>query len=276
MRAIKKINNNVALCIDRNGKELLARGKGIGFHSFPYELNLKDIERTYYDVDETYISMIDDIPEEILDISTEIIDKARETIENSISSNIVFTLADHINFCIERYKKNLSITLPIVRDIEFLFEEEMKVGEYGLKLIRERLNQNLPKEEAAYIALHIINAEEQNKNKQGIDSDAVINEITGIIENEYEIRINRENFNYSRFVSHMHYLFKRGQSKHLVQSGNDRLYRTTKEDYPKTYQCSEKVSDYLKKKMNLDLTDEEKLYLMLHINRLCTREDCYQ
>ncbi|WP_302926203.1 CAT RNA binding domain-containing protein [Holdemania filiformis] len=30
MKVIKKINNNVALCIDQGGKELIALGKGIG------------------------------------------------------------------------------------------------------------------------------------------------------------------------------------------------------------------------------------------------------
>ena len=34
MRAIKKINNNVAICADSNNKELIAFGKGIGFRFF--------------------------------------------------------------------------------------------------------------------------------------------------------------------------------------------------------------------------------------------------
>ena len=31
MKAVRKINNNVAICIDNNHKELIAFGKGIGF-----------------------------------------------------------------------------------------------------------------------------------------------------------------------------------------------------------------------------------------------------
>ncbi len=31
MKVIKKINNNVALCVDNHKKELIAFGKGIGF-----------------------------------------------------------------------------------------------------------------------------------------------------------------------------------------------------------------------------------------------------
>lgn len=275
MRAIKRINNNVVLCLSKKGEEFIARGKGIGFHEFPYELNVKDIERTYYDVDDAYVAMINDISDEILDIATLIIDEARNVIEASLSSNVVFTLADHINFTIERNRKKMNIKLPIVYDIEHLFEKEYKLGQYGVKLIKKRLKVALPKEEAAYIALHIINAEEKI-NHQKMEDDVLIEEIAAIIEKDYGIDIDKSNFNYSRFVSHMHYLLKRGKTKHLIQTDNDALYQATKEQYQRTYQCSEKVSYFLKKKLDLELTNEEKLYLMLHINRLCTREECYQ
>ena len=35
MKVIKKINNNVALCLDGNQRELIAFGKGIGFKPIP-------------------------------------------------------------------------------------------------------------------------------------------------------------------------------------------------------------------------------------------------
>lgn len=33
---------------------------------------------------------------------------------------------------------------------------------------------------------------------------------------------------------------------------------------------------YLQNEMNWSLHEEDLLYLMLHINRLCAREDCHQ
>lgn len=277
MQIIKNINNNFAIAIDGAGNRLIVSGKGIGFGSVPRTLDdITRINRSYYDVDEAYISMINEIPEEIIDISNRIIDKARMVIDNPISSNIVFTLADHINFSIQRYKKHMNIKLPIVYDIQHLFENEMRIGEYGLKLIHKELNIYLPKEEAAYIALHIINAEEQDRNKKVNQDEEIIDKITDIIEKEYDIKINKDNFNYSRFVSHMHYLLKRGKTKHLIYSDNNTIYDKLKNDYQKTYDCVKKVSEYLNRILKIELTDEEKLYLMLHINRLCTREDCNQ
>ena len=166
MKVIKNINNNVSLCLDSNNNEVVAFGKGIGFTKPPYEVDLDKIQRTYYGIDPTYINMINDIPEDILDISDKIINYARMKLENPVSSNIVITLADHINFAIQRYKENMNIKLPIVHDIEYLFDTEMEIGEYALTLIRKTLKVFLPKEEAAYIDLHFINAESMNKNKK--------------------------------------------------------------------------------------------------------------
>lgn len=277
MKVIKNINNNVSLCLDSNNIEVVAFGKGIGYTKPPYEVDLNQVQRTYYDIDPMYINMISDIPEEILDISDNIINYARIKLDNPVSSNIVITLADHINFAIQRYKENMNIKLPIVHDIQYLFETEMEIGEYALNLIKKKLKVFLPKEEAAYIALHIINAESMNKNKkQEKHDEEVIDDICDIIEKDFQIKVDKIGFNYSRFVSHMHYLLKRGKKNEMVKSENQKLYESLINTYPKTYECIQHVRKYLKDQVNWDLSDEECIYLMLHINRLCAREDCYQ
>lgn len=39
MKIIKKINNNVAIGLDKNNQELIVFGKGIGFPKMPYEVD---------------------------------------------------------------------------------------------------------------------------------------------------------------------------------------------------------------------------------------------
>lgn len=276
MRIIQNINNNYAIAIDNAGNQLIVSGRGVGFGKVPRELkDITVINRSFYDVDERYIEMINSLPKEVIDISVQIVDYARGKIDNPISSNIVFTLADHISFCIERYRKNMRIKLPILYDIQHLFEKEMDVGRYGIKLISRKTKVYLPEEEAAYIALHLINAEEKKRSIEASD-DKIIEDIAEIIEKYYKIKIDRQNFNYSRFVSHIHYLLKRGKAKKLIESDNQSLYEEIKKDYEKTFRCSEQIAKYMADNLNIVLNDEEKLYLILHINRLCTREDCNQ
>ena len=59
---------------------------------------------------------------------------------------------------------------------------------------------------------------------------------------------------------------------HLIESDNSKLYQTTKKEYPSICECVKHINKYLVKTVNIDLTEEEQLYLILHINRMCSRE----
>ena len=275
MRVIKNINNNVSLCLDSKGNEVVAFGKGLGFTKPPYDIPLSRIERTFYNVNPMYIDMINSIPEEIIFIASKIVDYARTKLENPISSNIVFTLADHIYFAIQRFEKNMNFQLPIEQEIQHLFENEVEIGKYALKMIKQELKTYLPKVEAVSIALHIINAEAMETNKEKIESD-YIREITGIIEEYFEFKINQDSFNYARFVTHMYYLIKRVKTNTLFRDENKILYESLKSGYERIYECSLLVKNYIENSLECELSDEECIYLMLHINRLCEREDCDQ
>ena len=64
MKIIQNINNNVAICLDDNNHEVVAFGKGIGFRKPPYEIELSQIDRTYYNLSSHYIALLDELPEE--------------------------------------------------------------------------------------------------------------------------------------------------------------------------------------------------------------------
>lgn len=274
MKAIKKINNNVALCEDANGKELIALGNGIGFPKMPYEIeDMSLIHRTFYGVEDNYISLINQIPEDILDISASIVDYARTKLKDEFSANIVFTLADHIDFALIRAEKKMHVKLPMMYDIQHLYQEEMEVGVKAVRYINKRKGVHLAKEEAASIALHFINAENScTKSKE--NSEKIINEITSIIENYFQILINKNGFNHSRFVSHMQYLIQRQKIDQGILSDNKKMFDTVKEEFPDTYECAAQIRQYMKENLKWEASDEELLYLMLHINRLCARESC--
>ena len=118
MRAIKRINNNVAVCLDGAGHELLAMGKGIGFGTMPRKLSLDDVERTFYDVDERFFSAINDLPVDVMAFAIKAADYVRGELAYQLSPNLAFTLADHLAFAIQRTKKNLHIRMPLAYDVE--------------------------------------------------------------------------------------------------------------------------------------------------------------
>ena len=103
MLVIRKINNNVALCRDSNGAELVAFGKGIGFPETPYELkDLSKIDVTFYNISEQYFDVLNEIPSEVMEFTARIADKIRISLPYELKPTFLLTLADHLAFCMER------------------------------------------------------------------------------------------------------------------------------------------------------------------------------
>ncbi|MCD7806107.1 MAG: PRD domain-containing protein [Lachnospiraceae bacterium] len=274
MKVIKNINNNVAICVDDSGNELVAFASGIGFKKPPYEIrDLKMIQRTYYNVDPRYISLIETIAPEIIEISSGVIDYARSRLNTLLSSNIVFTLADHIEFAIERAGENCIFNFSMTHNLDTFYPVEVDVGRYCLRLLKRKLSVTLPDEEIYGIALHIINAEHSDQSVNDKKADRlIIEDITCIIEDYFQMTINRSGFNYSRFVSHMEYLIERGKNQVLLEDGNVAVLQEMKKEFPEEYCCAQEMYQYFENKYQWKLGEEEILYLMMHINRLCERE----
>lgn len=275
MKVIKKINNNVVLCQDGNGKELVAFGKGIGFNEIPFELELQSIERTFYHVNEHYIKMLNELPQEVFEVSILIVEKARSILDREVSSNVVFSLADHINFALERIEKGMNINMPFSYDIEHLYPKEMEVSLYGIKVIQKHLKIRLPKSEVVGIALHFINsAARRDVSNINDNTEQVIESMADIIEQELGFRINKSGFNYYRFSCHCRYFIRRVGEKTQYLEQDHELYCFFETNYPEIHKCALEVTQYLMDVFNIQCSKEELLYLMLHIKRLYSGEDC--
>lgn len=271
MYVLKKINNNVAICKDENGDELIAFGKGIGFPKTPYELHdLKLISMTFYKVDSQIYRLLSEIPEEIIDISTDVIKKAQSTIINELSPNIVLSIADHINFMFTRMKYYKNLKMPLDYDIKRIYPKEYDLGCYACKLIENHFDIKVPDSEAIAIAMHLINAQ-RDIGYQNFDNkfDKLITEIIELIESEFDIQINQDEFSFNRFVMHLRYYLKRIEDK-KVSKGDITvdMIDTFKLSYPDVYECSEKIMYLISNDLESKGTNDELFYLMIHVNRI--------
>lgn len=270
MKVVKNIHNNISLCLDSKGNELIAFGKGIGFKKPPYDIQVSEVERTFYNVNSLYVDMLSQIPEEIVNISTAVIDYANNLVNGKYSNNLIFTLADHIWFSIKRHNEKIYVKLPLVHEVKHMYPEEIKIGEFALKLIVEQLDIKLPRDEAAVITLHIVGYGLSGESETIISNNQTkIEKCTKVVEDYMNLKIDKEGFNYSRFVSHMYFLLDRVDKNKEVSTDNHRIFEKLIHEYPKTYECSKKICEVLKVKLN----DEEVIYLILHVNRLSSREE---
>ena len=92
----------------------------------------------------------------------EITERAEIELDCALNPNLPFTLADHLNFAVERFRSGLNLTIPIAYDIRHLYPNEFDLGVKALDILKEYTGVSLPDSEAVSIAMHLINAEIEN------------------------------------------------------------------------------------------------------------------
>lgn len=279
MRVVKKLNNNFAICVDGEGKELIAAGKGIGFPKTPYELeDLNLITRTFYDIDQKYTGLFNELLETVIHFTAKLIDIARNELKYELNPNVVLTMSDHINFCIQRAKEDIYVQMPLIYEVEQTFPAEAKIGKYAVKQIERRFHVRLNQNEASGIAMNLVNARYNAKSGTDVTEelqrryDDILEDTISIVEDETGIMIERDSFNFARYSSHLMYLLNRIAGNRTLDSDNGIMYQSMRKEFPEIAACVDLIDRYFRRKLKIDLSKEEKLYLILHINRICTRE----
>lgn len=270
MKIIKKINNNVVKCIDNKGNYLIAIGKGLGFPKVPYILSdLSKIDATFYKLNNYFEKLILELPEQILILSINIINYAQKELFGNLNYTLIFSLADHIQFTLQRLKNYQDIKFLLTNEIVQLYPKEIKVATEAVKMINETMNVKLPQSEITAIALHFINNQFEFKiSREELLVEHMIEEIFKIIEENLKIKIDFEEFNSNRFKIHIRYYLKRMRKNEQFIDENNNILNILKETKPEVYSVTDKIGNYIYQEMGIKPTKEEFFYLMIHINRL--------
>ncbi len=271
MRLLKKINTSAVLCVDDDGRQLVALGKGLGFLDAGDEVPLSRVDRTFYDVDTPYLASLNDIPRDVLDFASQLVDAAEGLLSYPLSPNLPLALADHISFAIKRAREGIQVRMPIAFDVKQQYPIEYRLGELAVRGINRTFSVQLPRSEAVGIAMAFVNNATQASAEHAESDEAfdrLLERSVRSIERIVGVEIDRESFNFTRFATHMQYLFQRVAQGETIESGNAGMYAQLSGEFPEIASCVDAVSELFLADLGHDLSDEERLYLLLHINRI--------
>lgn len=274
MKVIKKVNNNVALALNDKNEEVFIVGKGLGFQKTPYEITDENIIEKIY-VSPKNIKMFDilnDIPIADICLAEDIIKEGRKILNKELHSNLILTLSDHISYALQRYKEGTQIKSPLEWEIKTLYPEEAAVGQAALKIIKEKTGLELPKSEVTFIALHFVNAQTGFGDiNETTKVTAIIGEILSIIKYHYKIDFDENSLDFTRFITHIRYFIIRQINSKPLENENEEIYLMVRTKYTEEVKCVEKIEKFLRDNYGWDCSNDEKLYLVLHIQRLTSK-----
>lgn len=276
MTVIKALNNNMVLACDAQGNDCICQGKGIGWQKKkgdPIDESLVERQFVPASIDESryFQQLFSEIPEEFWKIAEDVVEYAQRQYNIKVSHKIILPLCDHMAGSIERYRTDVQLTNPILWDIKRVYPKEFKVGKYALELIREQFGVEMLEDEAAFLAYHFINAQLDNT-PAGASPDTIVKLVGDIVEfvqQAFQITLNEEEWNYQRFLTHLKFFANRIVSHQAYEENDDdELYEEIKKKYPHVYRCVYRIVDYILEEYEYTVPQEERLYLMIHIERV--------
>lgn len=216
--------------------------------------------------------LLKDIPIDIVMTTYEVIDMAKKQFHIQVLDYIYITLSDHIYGAFKRLRAGEYVE-TMVPDLSAQYPNEYQAAMKALQIIDNNLHATFPDSEVRSLVLHFINAsgddsEEQEELKAGPEEE--VSEIVLRILNRNGIYRTAKNGNYyDRFMVHLQYLVDR--IRHL-ESDNTKLAPVVenqlRDNYPHSYKIGVEIFNEIKERLYPGINDNERLYFIIHIQRL--------
>lgn len=273
LRVKYAINNNAVVASDFDNHEFVLLGKGIGFSMKAHDLvDSRKIEKRFLlekkENQSRFLEVIKNMRQQDLDFFVEMIDYIKEEIDVEMSESLYITLVDHFNFTIERYREKNQLRNILLNEIRRFYAQEYQIAKQVITKISEKYQIDFLDDEIAFVAMHIVNAKLGEADSQkSLVLIEMIETVVKIINEELEEPLEEESLNYDRLVTHIRYFAQR-YLYHKQWLDDDEMSLTPQVVTHSAYRIIEKIVEIFEQKYQLQVLQEEKNYLALHIYRL--------
>ena len=271
MKVIKILNNNLVFARDDAGQEVIVKGLGIGFHASRGDtVDESRIGQVFYPQDKQNIQQIQEfllsIPAEYLNFVQDFVDSVKAAEGITFNSSIYLSLSDHLLGTIKRYQEGISLENVLLLDIKRLYKKEYTWGEQMLAQVKEVFGVALPPDEAGFIALHFVNAEENQRGNDSYKIAAIVSDIQQTVKTYYsDLEFDDNSLYYQRFLTHLKYFAQRYLHQELQTDQDDSLFQLVSQQYRDAFGCVKMIFLMMEERYGYQLSQEEMMYLTIHI-----------
>ncbi|MCI5530339.1 MAG: PRD domain-containing protein [Blautia sp.] len=275
MYNIKKVlNHNVVIGYDSESwSDYLIMDKGIGFGRKTGDVVQPGGRAAIYSLKKANDrgdarEMAETIPAVYLEIASEVLDKVEEVF-GKIDRNILFPMADHIEYAVKRVRNNEQISNPLTEDIRILFHMEYKTAGCIREILMQKMGILIDDDEVGYIALHIHSAIEDEKVSHAMQMARAVRECISYVEQEVGKPIDVMSLSYNRLMNHIRYMVARTMSGETLKVNMNDYMRVK---FPQAFEMAETVCRHIERNLKCKLSDAEVGYLAMHIERVASDE----
>lgn len=271
MNVVKTLNNNIVLVQDQMGSEKVLFGTGIGFKKKQGDsIDESLISKIFTpNAEEQTGHKIDNFQPEILSVAARIIESGEIILTQKFGTGLLFSLADHLTFSINHIQENDN---PIKWEVPHLYYKEYQIGKKALEIVQNEMSVSLLPEEASFIALHFVNAQVDQPNMADtLQITEVIKKIVKSVQTIFDTILDKTTADYSRFITHIRYFIIRQKNSKESLKMDEQIRELIQERYMKSYACGLIIKEMLEKDYQWKISDDELVYLVIHIERITTK-----
>ncbi len=98
----------------------------------------------------------------------------------------------------------------------------------------------------------------------------IVQDTLMIIRNYFKMEFQEDSLDYYRLVTHLKFFVQRMMDKKPLTAtdGDRQLLELVENNYKKSYECVRRIAKYIHLEFGYQTSDEEKLYLTIHIERV--------
>ncbi len=274
--ARKVLNNNVVVTIDEHGSERVLMGRGLGFQLRPEDpLDTSKIEKTFVlregDDADRVKQLLTEVPYPVLAAVSGAVDEAERELQRSLGRRFTIGVIEHIQYVLERLAEGIRIPAANMPELRVLHPHEFAAAQRMTAAISASLNTALPPEEAVFLTMHLLNATRDEPNGTAALLFRRVQHVATTVETGLGVELDTESPDYARFVLHVQFLLQRLVSQTMLRGSDTSFFEFAKHSYPRSHAIAEQVKDYVRAATGSELTDEELLYLIVHVERLAAQ-----
>jgi len=274
--AHKVLNNNVVISIDETGLERVLMGRGLGFQLAPHDpIDPTKVEKTFV-LDKSSDSdhardLLAKVPYPVIEAVMQAADEAERTLGRSLGRRFTMAIIDHIQFVLERLESGIQIPTTAMPELRVLHAQEFAAATSMADSISAKLNTPLPAEEAVFLTMHLLNATRDEPNGTAALLFRRVQHVVKTVERGLGVELDIESADYARFILHVQFLLQRLVAKSMLRGSDTSFFEFAKLSYPRSYAIAGDVKKYVKSATGSELTDEELLYVIVHVERLANQ-----
>lgn len=274
MEIRKILNNNVVIAINSRNEEIILMGLGIGFSKKTGQaVEVDKIEKVFglkatSDI-QSFSEILNEIPSKIIELSMLTLAEVKTKFDKEISDTTLVAFADHLHAALLRTEENISVKNFLLWDIKRFFPEEFKICLKALKKVKEQYNVELPEDEAGFLTMHIVNGTLGAGHEYAMQLTKLMEEILTTLKYTLKITFDEQDIYFQRFITHLKFFTERILSGSVRVEENDKeLFALIMRKYPNAFLSTRKVSEFLKKTRDYEVSESEQIYMTVHLARI--------